>query len=264
MFHKVVHCLLECLHILLGTQYVAFNFESDYSLDVTALEAGQTDAYQGDFLEGLHIRDAYRFEDWAFFERERLRGCYQEALAQQLGECEERGDDPGAVDIAHQPLRLDNLREDWYRALMRAYARLGKREAALAQYQQCREVLQAELGVEPVAETTALASAIEEGRVQPEALKVRAAVTKLRPVPKSALRLRFPTSLVGRAAEMETLRQVWERAVAGSGQTVLVEGEPGIGKTRLIEELLAEPVDGAVVLRAKCPELENPLAYTLF
>jgi ABC-type oligopeptide transport system substrate-binding subunit/DNA-binding SARP family transcriptional activator/predicted Ser/Thr protein kinase len=158
-------------YLLADRHQVAFNFESDYWLDVATFEAGQLDLYRGDFLEGLHVREAYGFEDWVFFERERLRSCYQAALTQQLEECESRGDYAAVVETAHQLLRLDNLREDLHRALMGAYARLGKREAALAQYAQCRQVLGAELGVEPVTETIALAEAIQQGRpesVRPE------------------------------------------------------------------------------------------------
>ncbi len=254
-------------YLLADRQEIAFNFESDYWLDVTAFEAGQLDLYRGNFLEGLGVRDAYRFEDWVFFERERLRGVYQAGLSQQLEECEGRGDDATVVETAHRLLRQDNLREDWVRALMRAYARLGKREAALAEYAQCRQVLESELGVEPVAETVALAGAIQEARVQPEreGREVETlAAKRVKPVTKPPARPRFTTSLVGRGAEMEVLRQVWGRAIEGTGQILLVEGEPGIGKTRLIEELLAEAADQAAILRAKCPEMEEPLAHTLF
>ncbi|MCK6625660.1 MAG: extracellular solute-binding protein [Anaerolineae bacterium] len=152
-------------YLLADRQEVAFNFESDYWLDVTAFEAGQLELYRGDFLEGLHLRDAFRFEDWAFFERERLRGRYQQALEQQLAVLEQQGADAAVVETAHRLLRLDNLREDWYRALIAAYARQGKREAALAQFEQCRHALQAELGITPGAETTALAQAVQQGQI---------------------------------------------------------------------------------------------------
>jgi|GEM_PF-30625 len=152
-------------YLLADRQEVAFNFESDYWLDVTAFEAGQLELYRGDFLEGLHLRDAFRFEDWAFFERERLRGRYQQALEQQLAVLEQQGADTAVVETAHRLLRLDNLREDWQRALIGAYARLGKREAALAQFEQCRHALQAELGITPAAETLALAQAVKQGQL---------------------------------------------------------------------------------------------------
>ena len=44
------------------------------------------------------------------------------------------------------------------------------------------------------------------------------------------------TLLVGREEELDLLRRRWERAVRGEGQLALVVGEPGIGKSRLVEE----------------------------
>ena len=154
-------------YILADRHEVAFNFEGDYWLDVSAFEAGQVELYRGDFLEGLHLRDAFRFEDWLFFERERLRGRYQQALEQQLAMLEQQGDEAAVIETAHRLLRLDNLREDWQRVLIGAYASLGKREAALAQFEQCRNALQAELGIAPAAETVALAQAIQQGQIGP-------------------------------------------------------------------------------------------------
>jgi ABC-type oligopeptide transport system substrate-binding subunit/DNA-binding SARP family transcriptional activator/tetratricopeptide (TPR) repeat protein len=251
-------------YLLADRQEIAFNFESDYWLDLTAFEAGRLDLYRGDFLEGLYVRDAYRCEVWLLFERERLRGHYQAGLTQQLEQQQAQGDDQAVIETAHQLLRQDNLREDGYRALMRAYARLGKREAAMAHYTQCRQVLEAELGVDPVTETAELASAIERGQLLPEVLQVRMVERRSLPARKPAIQQRFLIPLVGRSAEMDTLRQAWYQAAEGTGRILLVEGEPGIGKTRLIEELLSEVSDQALVLRAKCPELQEPLAYTLF
>lgn len=156
-------------YILADRHEVAFNFDSDYRLDVTDFEAGQVELYRGDLLEGLHLRDAFRFEDWLFFERERLRGRYQAALERHLAVLEQQGDYAAVTETAHRLLRLDNLREEWYRSLMAAYARLGKREAALAQFDQCRQALQAELDTAPAPETVALARAIRQGQIGPAA-----------------------------------------------------------------------------------------------
>ncbi len=51
---------------------------------------------------------------------------------------------------------------------------------------------------------------------------------------------RVLTPLVGREEELELLSRRWERARAGEGQLVLVIGEPGIGKSRLIQEFHAQ------------------------
>ena len=73
--------------IVADRQEIGFNFDSHYWLDVTVFEEdGQLDLYRGDFLEGLDVRDALGFEDWVFYNRERLRSVYETALAQWLAE----------------------------------------------------------------------------------------------------------------------------------------------------------------------------------
>ena len=48
------------------------------------------------------------------------------------------------------------------------------------------------------------------------------------------------TPLVGREEELDLLRRRWERAARGEGQLTLIVGEPGIGKSRLVEEFRAK------------------------
>ena len=52
-------------------------------------------------------------------------------------------------------------------------------------------------------------------------------------------RAKAPSPLVGRAEELDLLMRRWERALSGQGQFVQIVGEPGIGKSRLIEEFHA-------------------------
>ena len=54
---------------------------------------------------------------------------------------------------------------------------------------------------------------------------------------------RAPTPLVGREEELDLLKRRWERARSGEGQLALIVGEPGIGKSRLIEEFRARLVE---------------------
>jgi len=150
-------------YILANRREITFNFDSAYWLDVAAFEAGEIDLYRGDFLEGLSVRNAFGFEDWAFFERERLRDRYQAGLVERLVADEAQGDDDAVIEIAHQLLRLDNLREDWHQTLIKAYARQGKREAALTQYEMYFQILKTELGIEPVTETFSLVEMIKQG-----------------------------------------------------------------------------------------------------
>src|SRR5215471_13304130 len=104
--------------------------------------------YQGDLLEGIRAGSA-QFEEWLLAERERLHELALEAFAKLLGHQMKLGATEPAIQTALRLLSLDPLQEVTHRALMRLYARQGRRAAALRQYQLCVDVLQRELGVEP-------------------------------------------------------------------------------------------------------------------
>ena len=153
-------------YILADRQQVSFNLESDYWLDVFAFEAGDKGLYKGDFLEGLHLRDALQFEDWLLFERQRLREKHQTDLEGQLKGHKGRGEYAEAAITAQELLKLDNLREDWQFELIHAYARLGKRAAALEMYDKYRQALRKEMDAEPSSEMAALAEAVRSGQFE--------------------------------------------------------------------------------------------------
>ncbi len=125
----------------------------------TTLERA-AELYRGDLLDGIGVHDA-AFEDWLRDERRRLseRACeaLSKLLDQQVPEDSER-----AIATARRLLALDPLRESTHRVLMRLYAEAGDRTMAIKQYQACRDVLAAELGLGPEAETRELNEAIRQ------------------------------------------------------------------------------------------------------
>src|SRR5262249_16888554 len=125
-------------------------------------------------------------------------------------------------------LAIEPLQEGVHRTLMRLYAKNGRPALALRQYQACVDVLQRELQVEPEAETQALYR---------ELLRHRSGPAR-RGRERRARSARSP--LIGRHAELGALRRALHRAATGRGQMIVVQGEAGIGKTRLVEELAAE------------------------
>jgi DNA-binding SARP family transcriptional activator len=108
--------------------------------------------YGGDLLDGITIKDPVG-EEWLLAERRRLRELavtmLETLLTLQLAE----GSDDAALATAQQLLRLDHLHEGAHRELMRLLTRQGRRSAAFRQYEQCRDALRRELGVEPEAAT---------------------------------------------------------------------------------------------------------------
>ena len=111
--------------------------------------------YHGDLLEGFGVDEA-SFEEWLTAERERLRELALEALAKLLAHQSKAGQTERAIQTAARLLTLDASQEPVHRALMRLYARQGRRGAALKQYQVCVAALQRELGTEPEPETKQL------------------------------------------------------------------------------------------------------------
>lgn len=221
--------------------------------------------YRGDVLTGLVLNEA-PFEEWLLGERERLRELALEGLAKLLAQQRRGVVTEAAVGTALRLLALDPLQEPVHRTLMRVYADLGRRSAALRQYQQCVAVLQHELGVEPEAETKALYQEILRPRpasfsrpgVGPsaQAPAARDAVVPQTSLPKAE------SMLIGRERELGWLREALAAVRAGRGHMVALVGEAGIGKTRLIAELVAEAEGlGARMLLGRSYESEQVLPF---
>ena len=131
------------------------------------------------------------------------------------------------------------LRERRWSQLMVALYRDGRQAEALAAYRRLRRVLDQDLGMVPGAELSRLHQAIL--RHSPE--------LAWRPPPRDA------PGCFGRAAEMSRLLAGLEKAAAGRGGVVLLAGEPGIGKSHALRQLIEQARRGsAIVLAGRCVE----------
>ncbi|MFA9446066.1 BTAD domain-containing putative transcriptional regulator [Egicoccus sp. AB-alg6-2] len=202
--------------------------------------------YRGDFLAG-------HYDDWVLAEQQRLAQRHLDALSGLIGLARSTGDYAEALVFARRLTHHDPLREDAHREVMRLCTLLGRTSDALRQYERCREVLAEELGTEPAAATEQLYQRI---------LRERDAVAAPRPPVQHPP---FPTQLplAGRDREREQGVAVLEQALAGRGGLVLVEADPGHGKSRLLAELVDDGLwRGFRTLQAVCrgPELAGPYA----
>jgi DNA-binding SARP family transcriptional activator len=210
--------------------------------------------HRGDFLEGFGIRDSAAFDDWQQLEADALRRELADTLDRLAASHASRHEVTQGIACARRRLAIDPLNEAAHRQLMRLYALGGDRSAALEQYRACVRTLDRELGVRPLEETTALYHAVAEGASlstpAPEAVPSEPAGPTTYP-------------LVGRDAECDALGAAL-RDVGPDGRLVAIEGEAGIGKTRLVEEFVGPfRTEGRVALSTRCHRDETELAYGL-
>jgi DNA-binding SARP family transcriptional activator len=155
----------------------------------------------------------------------------------------------GDLDVgrraAEAALTTDAFDEVAARQLMRIHVARGEPAKALLVYDELRGALSDALGVEPAAETRDAHLAVL--REHPVAAPLDRVTEPASAGPSGAV------GLVGREPEVAALTDAWSRAVSGVPALVLVAGEAGIGKTRLVSELakLAETTGGAV-FSARC------------
>jgi DNA-binding SARP family transcriptional activator len=200
------------------------------------------------------------YASWAL----RLRDMYAErAVAARLAAAEYAwagGDIAAALAHARQVVVDDRTREAAYRVVMLAAYRLGRQDEALSAFEHCRQALAEELGVDPLPETVALHAAILRrddaalARYQPARMHAAAPFARRRDARHEEL------ALLGRGDELSRLVSAGRTALEGDGGLVLIEGEPGIGKTRLIAELCAhlQPLRVGV---GTCAEVDRDLSF---
>ena len=121
------------------------------------------DLYRGEFLEGLDIHEP-AFEQWLAVERENLRMQAASVLAQLMAYSESMKNVEQAITYGQRLLGLDPLQEHVHRDVMRLFATQGRHDAALAQFEKCRKLLESRLGVQPQPETLTLQQTIRTKR----------------------------------------------------------------------------------------------------
>jgi predicted ATPase len=199
-------------------------------------------------LPGFYLKDAPEFETWLLAERERWQTAVLQAMDRLAAHHQIRGENDTARRYLQRALDLDPWHEQAHRDLMRLLALSGDSAGALAQYEKCRESLQAGLGVEPLPETQALAAHIRSG-----SLPIQANDT-------GSLALQF----VGRGGEHAQLVRLFQRQRA-TPHLVLLAGALGIGKSRLMEEFGRYAASrGALLLSGRCLAFGVPVPYQPF
>ena len=273
-----------CPFLVITRREAAFNLESPHTLDVRLFEAhlqAAQDAlknlprgammpedvldhlqacvrlYRGDFLEGVYVEGTPAFESWLLGER----AYYREQILQVLTQLSEmhtaRGEYNAAILVLRRLLALAPWSEWAHRQLMLCYALTGRRSDALAQFQRCKRILRDELDVAPLPETVDLYERIRSSDQFAQLIRVDLD----RPLREDALHLP-PIPFLGREQEHAWLLDHWKRRSAG---LTLVEGPAGIGKTRLVEEVLRQLGGrGIPILQGRCHQFGTSVPFQPF
>jgi DNA-binding SARP family transcriptional activator len=222
-------------------------FEQAAKLAAQATEPGEVRShleaalslYQDDLLPGCT-------DDWIEPERDRLQQMRMRALQHGITLLEAQQDYRAAIAYGQQALRCDPLNEATHATLMHLHWLNGDRANALQAYHHCMARLREELGVDPCPAIRKLYEQILNAEDEPVSSVVTSS-KRDRPVSSAAPLSPVPTTrqqgpLIGRTCEWATIQQ-WIMGDEASldllhdRPVLLLTGEPGIGKTRLLQAI---------------------------
>ncbi len=215
--------------------------------------------YRAQLLEGFALADAPLFEDWVRFEEAALNRSYVDALDRLAASAESRQAWSEAIGYVQRIVQIDPLSEESQRRLIGLYLQDDAPGSALRQYQQLETALKQELGAVPSTETQTLIAVALQRRPGAQPVTAKPSLTTAR----SLSTLPF----VGRDNLLARLQTISRDPQAGRGITVLVQGEAGIGKTRLVDEVaewLSTESPSWLILRGSCSPFDDLLTYGPF
>lgn len=213
-----------------------WEFQQRLTTDDPAALTQATELYLGDLLPEI-------YDDWILPWRVNLREQYLTALEKLVELQQHQHNLVQALHCARRLIIIEPLREYNQQIYLRLLGRLHRRSEALTHYDYLQALLQQELGLDPMPETQAIITAIRQD--------------------DAALPSTEHTPFVGRIAERAHLLEAIETALAGQGGLQAIEGEAGIGKSRLLREVaVGARWRGAVVAAGNTPV--QPAASPLF
>lgn len=219
-----------------------------------ALEARWADAialYAGPFMSGFWLSDARAFQEWQESTEKKLEAFAYRAIQETLKSAETRGDWPMVEALATRLIEMDYFDEAAHRARLSAIASRGEVRQAQQELEQLESTVRAQLGRGLEPETAELLEAFRQENSDGAG----------RPDPHGEEEVLTPFH--GRDEEFQAVRQAWLAMRSGEGQTVVILGEAGIGKTRFCRHFLRyAAVHGSRILQGRCFPSETKLPYT--
>jgi DNA-binding SARP family transcriptional activator len=220
--------------LVLNTENVTVDADQFEQLAEGAFRRQEIEAYE-DALAAYsgELLPEDRYEHWCSERRSVLAELHIRLLVGVGEALELQGAYDDAADRLRNVLQRDPTREAVHRQLMRVYARMGTPDQAVRQFHLCEDVLRRELDLAPQPETVSLYGEILARRLSRRPSRPgRADLSRSSPAQASSVH-----PFVGRERVIERVcGQLARREETQPGMIVL-SGEAGVGKTRLLEEL---------------------------
>ena len=216
--------------------------------------------YRSPLLEGFSLPNSPPFDEWLRLEEETLRQAYLNALKDLADQANVQENWDRALGYLQRLVQADALAEEAQQQLISLYLKTGAACQALRQYQQFENELQEKLGLTPSPDTRILFQ---------EAVRLQQAPLPAKTLSPSGLGGRTQPALpfVGRDSLLARLLDISQKVKAGRGSTILLQGDGGIGKTRLLNEFLVKLSTEAqpwLVLQGVCSPFDDLISYGPF
>lgn len=232
---------LSADHVRLDTELL------EESMAKGDLEAAGT-LVSGEFMEGFALPDEWTFEEWLAGERRHWTSRCRDILCALADLRLDRGNSASALSAAERALVLDPASEAACRTAMKAMALAGDRSGAVALFESFVARFEERTGIEPGSHTMALADRIrrERGWTPPSSTRQDSDVARRMP-------------LLDRDNALTAALDVWSTCFHDDrASIVIVEGVPGAGRTRLLEELVTRTrLDGAATAGIRAVEADR-------
>lgn len=232
-------------HIVITRQAIEFNTRLPYEVDAELFERivggnlkhvalptleNALSLYDGEFLDGFHVRGARLFEAWLEQQRTYFHKLVVTGWETVANRYLHRDAFLKVEAAAERLLTFEPFHEAGHRLMMQALIGQGRQADALSQYERCVQVLREELDVEVSAETQALYKQIKNGSQSPSKPNVNTEQSTSSQT----------TLCVNREQELDSLHTRLSFAFENKPQLVLIRGETGSGKSCLLETFIKQ------------------------
>lgn len=244
-FYLIRKQLGEAFLLTPNNTYVSLNPEAYFVFEDSYEDTKDLLLDDLELLKDYSFKGDEAFRDWLVFKREDVRKNQIQKLQTRCNDYQESGLLEDAISMLEHILRIDPFAEDVVRRMMELYLNLGQYSKSIASYNALAHTLRQELGVVPDTITTELYESI----------------VTLRNFAERNHNAHKHEYFFGRYDEIACIKDEMDRFLIGSHyKHVLIEGDAGLGKTKLIDKVV-DSYRNIQVIKVNCTYMENDLPF---